>query len=142
MMVNKELMTKLVVGAAAIPMAAGFWAATASTNTATYLADPPPCVDANGNPCAGGPANANAGPGGASASVPGADASAGPGGVNADLPGSNANAGQGGASASVPGAGANAGPGGASASVPGAGANAGPGGAGICINGVGCANAG
>jgi hypothetical protein len=104
-----------VTGAAAAAIAAGSLGAT----TATALADPgsPPCVDA--------PNCANAGPGGAQITVPGA-------GAQAD---------NGGAGVFVPGAGAAAGPGSAEANVPGGSASAGPGHANFCVPNF-CANAG
>ena len=84
---------------------------------------PPPCVNADGTPCAD---MGTAGPGGASGVIPG-----GPGGA----------AGPEGAMGSIPGGpeGA-AGPGGAVGSIPGGpSGSAGPGGAAGCIPNVGCA---
>ena len=120
-----------VTGAAAMAIAAGSLGAA----TVTALADPgpPPCVDA--------PNCANAGPGGAQVTVPGAGVQAQPGAAGAFVPGAGAGADNGGAGAFVPGAGANANGGGAGAFVPGGTASAGPGHANFCVPNF-CANAG
>jgi hypothetical protein len=132
MLVKTEFAKRFfVTGAAAMAIAAGSLGAA----TVTALADPapPPCVDA--------PNCANAGPGGAQVTVPGAGAQADPGGAGAFVPGAGAGADNGGAGAFVPGAGATAGPGHAEANVPGGSANAGPGHADFCVPNF-CANAG
>ncbi|MUL85724.1 hypothetical protein FZI95_25265 [Mycobacterium sp. CBMA247] len=87
------------------------------------MADPPPCVNADGTACAD---MGTAGPGGATGQIPG-----GPGGT----------AGPSGATGSIPyGPGGAAGPGGAMGEIPyGPGGTAGPGGVSGCIPNVGCA---
>ena len=100
-------------------------AAVAFSPVAMATPAPPPCVNADGTPCAD---LGTVGPGGASGVIPG-----GPGGA----------AGPGGATGSIPGGPeGTAGPGGASVSLaPGRPAvSAGPGGASGCIPNVGCAS--
>lgn len=116
MLVKTEFAKRFfVTGAAAMAIAAGSLGAA----TVTALADPgpPPCVDA--------PNCANAGPGGAQVTVPGAGVQADPGGAGAFVPGAGAGANGGGAGAFVPGGTASAGPGHANFCVPNFCANAG-----------------
>jgi hypothetical protein len=116
MLVKTEFAKRFfVTGAAAMAIAAGSLGAA----TVTALADPgpPPCVDA--------PNCANAGPGGAQVTVPGAGVQADPGGAGAFVPGAGAGADGNSAGAFVPGGTASAGPGHANFCVPNFCANAG-----------------